>query len=192
MLFRSKPTEYPQDVCFFMLSRLLKSKGVVEYLEAARKVKSVYADVRFILLGKYEYEMQDAIEPDIVEKYINDRIVERYDETADVISFYKMCSVYILPSYREGTPRTVLEAMAMARPVITTDTNGCRDTVIDGLTGYLVPVKDADKLAERMIEFIKEPKLIEKFGKASRLLCERKYDVIKVNNNMFKIMGIKE
>ena len=191
-LDKFKPTEYPKSISFFMLSRLLKSKGVAEYLKAAKKVKRVCPDARFMLLGKYEYAMQDAVEANMVEEYIKDGTIERYDETSDVASFYRMCSIYVLPSYREGTPRTVLEAMAMARPIITTDTNGCRDTVIDGKTGYIVPIKDVDKLADAMLSFIRNPLLIEKFGKEARLLCEDKYDVKRVNRDMFEIMGIKE
>lgn len=133
-----------------MLSRLLKSKGVKEYLEAARIVKSRYPQAKFYLLGKYETDMQDAVPQDEIEKYIKEGSIVRFDETEDVRPYYGMCSVYVLPSYREGTPRTVLEAMAMGRPVVTTDAPGCRGTVVDGKTGYLVPVKDSSVLAEKL------------------------------------------
>ena len=186
------PTPLPENAAFFMLSRLLKSKGVIEYLKAAEKVKRQYPGVRFALLGKYEYEMQDAVDREYVEKLISDGVIERFEETDDVRPYYSQCSVYVLPSYREGTPRTVLEAMAMGRPIITTDTNGCRDTVTDGVTGFLVPVRDADAVAEKMLWFIEHPEKTAVMGKASRELCKEKFDVVSVNQNMLKYMKIED
>lgn len=184
--------DYPETIQFFMLSRLLKSKGVNEYLRAAEIVKKKYPYVKFALLGKYETAMQDAVDQDYVEQLIHKGIIERYNETSDVRPFYKNCSVYVLPSYREGTPRTVLEAMAMGRPIITTDTNGCRDTVEDGKNGFLVPVKNVEKLAEKMEEFICRPELISQFGMDSYKRCCELYDVRKVNKKMLKIMKVEE
>ena len=173
-----------------MLSRLLKSKGVSEYLEAAKIVKEKYPNTRFCLLGKYETNMQDALPKEYVEKFIENGIVERFEETNDVRPYYADCSVYVLPSYREGTPRTVLEAMAMARPIITTDTNGCRETVIDGKNGFLVPVGDYEKLAESMIKFIENSTLISSMGAESKKYCLDKFDVNIVNNDMINIIGV--
>ena len=185
------PTEYPKKTTFFMLSRLLKSKGVVEYLEAAKTVKEKYPDTRFYLLGKYETTMQDAVEKEYVERFIKDGIVERFEETSDVRPYYSDCSVYVLPSYREGTPRTVLEAMAMGRPIITTDTNGCRETVIDEKNGFLVPIKDSEKLAEAMIRFAETPNLVELMGQESINYCRAKFEVGIINREMLKILSIK-
>jgi len=182
---------YPSELRFFMLSRLLVSKGVGEYLDAAEKVKRLHPEVQFALLGKYEDKMQDAIAKERVEKLIADGVIERYEETANVRPYYENCSVYVLPSYREGTPRTVLEAMSMARPVITTDTNGCRETVIDGKTGFLVPVKDSDAVAEKMLWFVEHPEEIPIMGQASRVYCEEKFEVGKVNADMLRYMQIK-
>lgn len=184
------PQPYPEKIRFFMLSRLLKSKGVREYLRAAEIVKKEYPDVEFGILGKYETEMQDAIPAAEIERYFSSGIVQRYDETNDVLPYYRACSVYVLPSYREGTPRTVLEAMACARPIITTDTNGCRDTVKDGETGYLVPIENAEAVADAMKKFIEKSELIEQYGKASRAYCAEKFDVKKVNADMLRIMEI--
>lgn len=183
---------FPETINFFMLSRLLKSKGVNEYLKAAEIIKRKYPEVSFSLLGKYETDMQDAIEKDYVEKLVNQGVINRYEETSDVRPYYKKCSVYVLPSYREGTPRTVLEAMAMGRPIITTDTNGCRETVEDGKTGFLVPVRDISALVQKMEEFILHPNLISQFGENTYSLCNKKYDVLKVNKNMIKIMKLEK
>ena len=184
--------DFPVQTTFFMLSRLLKSKGVAEYLAACEKVKQQYPDVHFALLGKYEYEMQDAVEQETVERLIREGIIDRYEETNDVRPYYKACSVYVLPSYREGTPRTVLEAMAMGRPIITTDAPGCRETVIDGENGFLVPVKDVDTLAEKMVYFIEHPKAIFEMGQNSIEYCKDKFEVIKVNKDMRKYLGVEE
>ena len=183
-------TAYPETVTFFCLSRLLKSKGVGEYLKAARIVKEKYPEARFCLLGKYETSMQDALSQDYVESFIRDGVIERFEETDDVRPYYGMCSVYVLPSYREGTPRTVLEAMAMGRPIITTDTQGCRETVKDGISGFLVPIKDAEAVAEKMIWFMEHPDRIPKMGKASLNYVREKFDVNKVNADMIHMMEL--
>ncbi|MBQ5994444.1 MAG: glycosyltransferase family 4 protein [Clostridia bacterium] len=184
------PEPYPENVSFFMLSRLLKSKGVGEYLEAAKLTKQKHPEAEFYLLGKYETEMQDAIKKEDIEKYISEGVVERFEETSDVRPYYKKCSVYVLPSYREGTPRTVLEAMSAARPVITTDTQGCRETVTDGVNGFLVTVKDAEAVSEKMLYFIEHPEKISEMGKQSRRIAEEKYEVGRVNADMLKIMNL--
>ncbi|MBQ7203727.1 MAG: glycosyltransferase family 4 protein [Eubacterium sp.] len=181
--------DYPDDISFFMLSRFLKSKGVREYLKAARIVKEEYPNVKFYLLGKYEYEMQDAIPQSEIEEYINDGIVERFEETDDVRPYYAMCSVYVLPSYREGTPRTVLEAMAMGRAIITTDAPGCRETVRDGVNGFLVPVGDSESLAKMMLEFIDNPELISVFGNQSLRYVKEKFNVDIINQRMIEILN---
>lgn len=183
-------SDYPENISFFMLSRFLKSKGVREYLKAAKIVKEKHPNVVFYLLGKYEYDMQDAIPQDEIERYINDGTIQRFDETNDVRPYYAMSSVYVLPSYREGTPRTVLEAMATGRAVITTDAPGCRETVVDGVNGYLVPVADAQAVADRVLRFIDNPSLITSMGAESLAYVKQKFDVNVVNDNMMKIMNI--
>lgn len=186
-----KPTAFPETITFSMLSRILKSKGVETYLEAAKIVKEKYPKVKFCLLGKYETSMQDAVPKQSVEEYIKEGIIERFEETSDVRPFYEMSSIYVLPSYREGTPRTVLEAMAMGRPIITTDTNGCRETVNHGINGFLVPVNDKDALAMAMIKFIEYPELITQMGQKSIELCRNKFEVSKVNQRMLGYMKIQ-
>ena len=173
-----------------MISRLLKSKGVGEYLEAARIVKQKHSAVRFMLLGKYETSMQDALPKEYVQTFIDDGIVERFEETSDVRPYYAQCSVYVLPSYREGTPRTVLEAMAMGRPIITTDANGCRETVQDCVNGFLVPVRDIKKTVEAMEKIIMNPLCISAMGGLSRKYCQEKYEIGKNVADMLKIMII--
>ncbi|MBP5639364.1 MAG: glycosyltransferase family 4 protein [Victivallales bacterium] len=180
----------PERLTFLMISRLLKSKGVGEYLEAARTVKQKHPEVRFCLLGKYETQMQDALSKEYVQKFIDDGIIERFEETNDVRPYYAQCSVYVLPSYREGTPRTVLEAMAMGRPILTTDTQGCRETVRNGVNGFFVPIKDIASLAGKMSEFVERPEFVAQMGTASREYVEEKFDVRKVNQSICNALGV--
>lgn len=188
-LTKFKPEPYPKDITFFMLSRIMKSKGVIEYLEAAKKVKEFYPSTRFMLLGAIE-NIQDSLTYNDLKPYIDDKIIDYFGETSDVSFYYKQCSVYVLPSYREGTPRTVLEAMAMARPIITTDTPGCRETVIEEYNGFLVPVNNSDALANRMNWFIENNDMIEEMGQNSLNLCKEKFDVNIVNKQMLEYLNI--
>ena len=182
---------YPEQMTFFMLSRVMYSKGIREYLEACEIVKAKYPDVRCMLLGACE-GIQDSLSQEDLNTYINKGIIEHFGETDTVADYYKQCSVYVLPSYREGTPRTVLEAMSMGRAVITTDAPGCRETVVNGETGFLVPIQNGQAVAEKMIEFIENPELVVTMGKKSNEFCKNKFDVIKVNDSMCRYLKIKE
>ncbi len=186
---RFSRSEFPEKLTFFMLSRVMYSKGIREYLDAATKIKKKYPDVKFVLLGACE-NIQDSISEEHLQKYVNDGIIEHYGENPNVKQFYDRCSVYVLPSYREGTPRTVLEAMATGRPIITTDTPGCRETVKDGINGFLVEVKNSDALAEKIEFFIKNPDKIYQMGEESYLYCKEKFEVNKVNNDILNIMSV--
>ena len=153
------------------------------------KEKEKYPQVRFMLLGACE-GIQDSFGKDYLLPYIEQGIIEYFGETDRVVDYYKQCSVYVLPSYREGTPRTVLEAMSMGRAIITTDAPGCRETVVDGKTGFLVRVKNVEDIVSKMIEFIENPKLVEDMGKEAAKYCREKYDVNKVNNDMCDFLKI--
>ena len=183
-------SEYPDQLTFFMLSRVMYSKGIREYLQACTIVKEKYPQVRCMLLGACE-GIQDSLSEQDLKPYIEKGIIEHFGETDRVADYYKQCSVYVLPSYREGTPRTVLEAMAMGRAIITTDAPGCRETVIDGKTGFLVPVQDGAAVAEKMIAFIENPELVRRMGAESYAYCRDKFDVHKVNEVMCNYLKIE-
>ncbi len=183
------PAPLPGKMTFFMLSRVMFSKGVREYLQAAKAIKAKYPAVRFMLLGAVE-DIQDSLKAEDLKPYIEEGIIDYFGETDDVPSYFRQCSVYVLPSYREGTPRTVLEAMAMGRAIITTDAPGCRETVLDGITGFLVPVQDTGALTAKMEWFIQNPAEVEKMGNASFAFCKEKYDVDKVNTDMLAHLKI--
>lgn len=178
--------EIPQ---FLLIARLLGDKGVREYVKAAAVVRKEHPEVSFGLVGWID-ENPDAIGEDELQRWIEAGDVQFYGRLDDVKPVISQCSVYVLPSYREGTPRTVLEAMAMGRPVITTDAPGCRETVIDGDNGFLVPVKAVDELVTAMLKFVEQPELIARMGRRSRQIAEEKYDVDKVNAHMLREMGI--
>lgn len=174
---------------FLLIARLLGDKGVREYSQAARLIKSKHPQAQFDLVGWID-DNPDAIKQQDLDSWINEGLFNFWGKLDDVQPAIAASSIYVLPSYREGTPRTVLEAMAMGRPIITTDAPGCRETVIDGQNGYLVPVKSVDELAAAMERFIINPELIEKMGMASRALAEKKFDVHSVNKSMLKAMGL--
>lgn len=174
---------------FLLIGRLLGDKGVREYAEAARRLRHHVPNARFLLAGWIDTN-PDAICQEELNAWISEGTIEFLGRLGDVRPAIAAASVYVLPSYREGTPRTVLEAMAMGRPVITTDAPGCRETVIDGDNGFLVPVKSVDALVEAMMKFIHDPTLALRMGKRSREIAEEKYDVHKVNAVMLREMGI--
>jgi glycosyltransferase involved in cell wall biosynthesis len=178
-LFSPKP--FPSKTTFLLIARLIKEKGIREYVEAARIIKGKYPKVRFRLVGMLD-ENPTSITKEELDNWVKEGIVEYLGSLNDVRPAIADSSVYVLPSfYREGTPRTVLEAMAMGRPVITTDAPGCRETVTEGVNGFLVPIKNVPALVETMEKFIVQPSLIPEMGLASRQKAVDKYDVKKVN-----------
>lgn len=185
------PSEYPKVPTFFMLGRMIYSKGVMDFLEAARIVKnSATQTVRFMILGKIE-KMQDGIKEEDIEPYVKDGIVEHFPETDNIAQYYAQTSVFVLPTaYREGTPRVILEAMASARPIITTFMPGCKETVIEGKNGFFVEIHNPQQLAQKMVYFIEHPEAIAHMGEESLKLCKTKYDVQVVNQDMLRIMEI--
>lgn len=189
-LERFARSELPDKPVFFMLSRALYSKGVSEYLKAAEIVKTGYPDASFMYLGEIDETMQDSLKKEEVRYYADKGIVDYYPEQKDIRPFYDKCSVFVLPSYREGIPRTVQEAMAKGRPVIVTDVPGCRETVINGKTGFSVKAKSPEALADAMCKFIENPALIKSMGEASYELCQEKFDVKKVNKSLLENLGI--
>ena len=174
---------------FLLIGRLLGDKGIREYVQAAEQVKLQYPETQFDLVGWIDANPNTITQPEL-DSWTAAGTVNFLGRLNDVRPAIGDCSVYVLPSYREGTPRTVLEAMAMGRAVITTDAPGCRETVVDGDNGFLVPIKDADALAQAMLRFIEQPELFAQMGLRSRAIAEEKYDVHKVNAQMLKGMGL--
>jgi glycosyltransferase involved in cell wall biosynthesis len=161
---------------------------VREFGEAAARLKRSHPHLRISLVGWLD-QSPDAIDPTDLERF-EAAGVEMLGRLEDVRPAIAAASVYVLPSYREGTPRSVLEAMAMGRAIITTDAPGCRETVVDGDNGLLVPPRDAEALHEAMLRFVEDPDLARRMGERSRWLAERKYDVRQVSRELMRHAGL--
>ncbi len=177
-------------VSFLMVSRVLKEKGVLEYFKAAMIVKKKYPEARFVYVGAID-KNKNAIELKMLKPFIDDGIVDYVPETKNVEKYVADCSVFVLPTYyREGIPRTLLEATAMGRPIITTNTPGCRETVEVGVNGLFVEPRDVDDLAKKMIWMIKNADKLQKMGNGSYKLCLEKFTIDIIDKKMMKIMEI--
>lgn len=184
------PQPLPQEPRFLLIARLLADKGIREYVAAARVLKKRYPQARFRIAGNID-ENPFSISAEELTAWQADGVIEYLGMLHDVRPALAGTQVYVLPSYyREGQPRTVLEAMAMGRPIITTDAPGCRETVAEGENGFLVPIKDAKALAAAMERFILEPDLATRMGTTSLQLAHDKYDVHKVNSAIMQGMGL--
>ncbi len=179
----------PETFGFLCISRLIRDKGVYEYLEACRLVKKDYPNVRCLLVGPYDSN-PSSLKPEELKQFVDEGIIEYFGEQTDVVPYIAQCSVYVLPSYREGTPKTILEAMSCGRAAITTDVPGCRETVDDKENGILVPVKDVKSLAEAMKYMIEHPEEIQRMAKNGRSKAETVFDVQKVNEKICRTMQI--
>ncbi|MFZ3588953.1 glycosyltransferase family 4 protein [Bacillus sp. DJP31] len=188
-LDKFKPTPFPQEPSFLFIGRLIKDKGIMEYLEACKEVKKSHPKVRCLLVGPYDSN-PSALKPEELKPYIKSGIIEYFGEQNDVRPFITQCTTYVLPSYHEGTPKTVLEAMAMGRSIITSNAPGCRETVTDGLNGFLVKVKDINGLVDRMEYMISNPEVIQTMGDESAKIASRKYDVKIINKTIMKSMEL--
>lgn len=176
-----------QPVTFLLAARLLREKGIVEYVEAARLVKARHSHVRFVLLGGLDPNPGGLGQPEVI-AWVNEGLLEWPGHVA-VKPWLAQTSVYVLPSYyREGVPRSTQEAMAMGRAVITTNAPGCRETVDEGVNGFLVPVRDVPALAAAMMRFVERPALIAVMGLESRRLAEDRFDVHKINARLLDVL----
>jgi glycosyltransferase involved in cell wall biosynthesis len=179
----------PTEPHFLLIARLLGDKGVREYAQAAQRTREIYPQARFSLVGWLD-ENPDSISQAELDSWVREGTLNFLGRLSDVRPALASCSVFVLPSYREGTPRTVLEAMAMGRAVITTDAPGCRETVVNGDNGFLVSVKSVAALTVAMTRFLDDPELAVRMGRRGRYLAEQKYDVHKVNAMMLKEMWL--
>jgi glycosyltransferase involved in cell wall biosynthesis len=177
-------------VTFLLIGRVIRDKGVAEFVDAAKRVRLVHPEARFQLLGPLDSN-PTAISQEELDGWVASGAIEYLGRTPDVRPNLAAAHVCVLPSYGEGMPRSVLEAMAMARPVITTDVPGCRETVVPERNGYLVPVRDAGALADAMIRLAEaSPERLAAMGAEGRKLAEERFDVRVVNRTIVEAMGL--
>ncbi|MCE8002450.1 glycosyltransferase family 4 protein [Billgrantia ethanolica] len=191
------PDEYPfseppvAPVRFLFMGRFLQEKGIREFVSAARQVARRQGGVEFVALGDTDETTVNGIGAEEVAAWREEGIVTLPGRVRDVRSHLQAASVMVLPSYyREGIPRSLLEAMSTGRPVITCDSPGCRETVDDGSNGWLIPPGDAAALAERMQAFVSDPGLIVRMGRAGRALVLERFTTDFVNRQMLDEMPI--
>jgi glycosyltransferase involved in cell wall biosynthesis len=174
---------------FLFLGRLLHDKGITEFVECARRVRAVHPEVRFQILGWFDPNPESASRAD-VDGWVQSGVVEYLGESPDVRPTLAAAHVLVLPSYREGTPRSVLEAMSMGRAVITTDAPGCRETVVDGDSGLIVPARDAAALGDAARRLVESPALLERLAAAGHARAIELYDARKVAAAMLAALGV--
>lgn len=176
-------TPLPSDLKFLMLTRLASEKGIGEYAQAAQAVKEKYPSAEFHLVGNRDIAFANE-EAEILDRAIESGTVLYHGATTEPAKWYQMCRIYVLPSYHEGTPRTVLEALSTGRAIITTDVPGCRDTIRDGKEGYLVPPQDVSALSNAMIKMIEDSEKTQEMSHCAWERAKEKYDVYKVNETL--------
>ena len=167
---------------FLLISRMIKEKGIFEFIEAARKIKLIYPKAHFTLVGPIDSN-PGAISLAQIRAWEREGVVDYAGVQSDVRPFLESADVYVLPTYYfEGVPRSILEALAMGKPIITTDWRGCRDTVVPNVNGFLIRPKDSDELAFAMKKFLENSSLSPVMGVESRRLAENKFNVVTVND----------
>ncbi len=182
--FEYRPLE--NNNTFLMIARMLTTKGIFEYCKAARKVKQSHPQAVFNYLGG-----EGTVKVSDIQEFIDDGSINYLGTTKDVRPYLAQSSVFVLPSYREGLPASIMEAEAVGRAVIVTDNIGCRDTVKNGYNGYMVSKENAiEELSEKIIWFLENPEQIAIMGKSSREFAEEHFDSKKINEKIIEIMGI--
>lgn len=179
-----------QPINFLFIGRLLKEKGIHDFLAAAKLVKEKYPETQFTVLGAIDPHNLGALKQSELDELISSNIIHYPGHVDNVKDWIANCHVFVLPSYREGVPRSTQEAMAIGRAVITTDVPGCRETVEHGVNGFIVAKWNPEALAEKMIYFIEQPEQIEKMGYESYKIAQDKFDAEKVNQRLLNILGL--
>jgi glycosyltransferase involved in cell wall biosynthesis len=191
-LKKFKPTTFKRNdkFTFLLISRLITDKGVLEYVDAVRKLKANGLNASFQVLGAMDPEHKRGIQVNVIQEWINSGIIEYLGTTDDVRSFIELADCIVLPSYREGTPRTLLEAASSGKPIIATDVPGCNHVVHNNFNGLLCKLKDSDDLAEKMLQMASlEDETLRVFGQNGRARMESEYDESVVINKYLSALN---
>lgn len=175
----------PEEPVILMTARLLWSKGIREFLDSVKIVKQKHPSLDVILVGGLDNN-DEALTQEELQRAINQYGITYCGYTNDVRPFLEKCSIYVLPSYHEGLPRSVIEAMSMGRPIITTNAPGCKETVMDGVNGFLVPVRDEKDLACAIEKLVDNPQLRRSMGEQSFQICKERFEVNIINEQINK------
>lgn len=178
------------NITFIFVGRLLKEKGINEYVNAAKIVKNKYPRTKFVVLGAADNSNLGSLTQTDIENLVQTNLIVYPGRVDNVASWVEDSDVFVLPSYREGIPKSTQEAMAIGRAVITTDVPGCRETVIDGVNGFIVPKWNPQALAEKMIYFIEHPEKVTQMGNESYKIAQERFDSTKVNDRLLKILNL--
>ncbi|MDB5888914.1 MAG: hypothetical protein JWM03_1786, partial [Rhodocyclales bacterium] len=175
-----------------MMARLLRSKGIAEFVEAARRVRAVMPDVRFLLAGEPDAGNPESVDVDSLQRWKATGAVEFLGHRADALELNQSCSVAVLASTQgEGIPRALLEAAACGRPLVATDVPGCRELVVDGSTGLLVPPADAPALADAILRLLHDNVLSERLGAAARVLVTEHFSDQRIIAQTFAVYDLQ-
>jgi len=189
--FGYKKWDDQKEISFIFIARLIAEKGIFEYLEAAKIIKKKYPEVSFKIIGCLDSENPTGLKQAEIDRLIEMGIIEYDGFVKDVAQRISNSTVFVLPSYyREGVPRSTQEAMAIGRPVITTDVPGCNETVVDGVTGFLIPKWDVAALVKKMIYFIEHPEQVNKMGYQGFLYAKKNFNADLINYRLSKMLGI--
>lgn len=189
--FRPRPgAALDRPFRFLLVGRLLWDKGLAEYVEAARTVRRFHPGIRFQMLGPAGANNRTAVPSSVVERWRAEKIIDYLGESDDVRTAIEQADCIVLPSYREGLPRALLEGSAMGKPLIATDVPGCRDVVVDGETGYLCEGRSADSLAAAMVKMLEAPAAARhRMGELGRRKIEQEFCESRVIAKYLEALG---
>ena len=191
-----KPVNFTRNdtFTFLLISRLITDKGVMEYVDAVKQLKASGVNARFQVLGAMDPEHKRGIQPAVIKEWIDSGAIEYLGTTSDVRRFIHQADCIVLPSYRVGTPRTLLEAASSSKPIIATDVPGCNHVVTDGYNGLLCKLKDADDLAEKMKSMATfDDDILRQFGQNGRTKIEAEYDEsVVINKYLDALVQLKK
>lgn len=185
--FKKEAMQSEDKVC--MTARLVISKGIREYIKAAEIVRNKYSNVEFLLVGGLDSN-PEAIKEEELNEIITQGNIRYYGFAEDVRPYLKQCTIFVLPSYHEGNGRSIVEAEAIGRPIITTNAPGCKDTVIPGYNGFLVPIKDSEAIAQKIELLLQNKELKMAMAENSYQLCKERFDVNKINEVILEKMKL--
>ena len=189
--FQPAPPRDNEPPGILFVGRLLREKGIYELIDAMRQLRETQQPIRLVVCGSVDGGNRSSVSQEECKQWLAEGIIDSIARVDDVRPHLAAADLVVLPSYREGTPRSLLEAMAVGRPIVTTDVPGCREVVEDDVNGVLVPAKDARSLADALRYMLDSPERLQRMGEASRVRAETEFDerqVIRANLGIYQSM----